>query len=168
VLLLEIIAGNFTGELNWLDSSRCEFKLHDVKYGVLFEEIDVTLPERTLPLMNVSFGVVHKEFDSEDDLDLSLTKLEQAPSVLNAVATAILEKLKSSDVRLLVFGGGDDSAERRANVYRLAASKLKHRLKFKTMKTVKTENDAVLNVLMKDDLSDEEVQFVLSGLNLRK
>jgi len=167
MLLLEIISGTFD-DLKWLDNDRCEFAVDGQQYGVFFEDLDLDLEERRLKLMNVAFGTLNGPYNNIDDLDLSLTNLGRGPTVLNAVASAVLGRRGIEAIDIVVFGGADSHGQKRANVYRLAASKLKHKLGLKYITRVNTSNNEALTILMRDELTNDEVQFVLDHLDLHK
>lgn len=172
-MILREILGLQPLDFKWLTPNvRATFNDGKRTIGVLIDELSLDLPSRTLSLVNVSFGTIDgKTFQSEDDLDTSLTGTGAARTVFATVAAICKASKTLQDADLICLGGADEHRERRAVLYSIAWSEVKQHLpKFQDVKPqrITTATGAILLVLSSVQLDLEERNIVLNSLNLVK
>jgi hypothetical protein len=141
------------------------------KIGVVFEDNELTLPDRTLSVVNVSFGILktHQK-NIAVNLDTSLTNAGDARKIFSTVG-AIVEAnnlLKNADI--VVLAGADAFKERRAKIYMIAFLEIRDKKlqRFYKAEQIRTSNGTIALVAQSVELTDEERKFIADNLQLSK
>ncbi len=118
------------------------------RIGVIFEELDVQLPDRTLSLVNVSFGALKPEQkNAHENLDQSLTNAGDLRRVFSTVGEITTQSKVARECDLLVMAGADEHAQRRAEIYLIAFLDLRDKMpRFKKASKIKLENGSIMIV----------------------
>lgn len=173
MLLTEIkkLLGMVPVPYKWLDGERCIFTCGETHYGIFATVMDIDTRVRECSIANISFGVIGDKFETEDDLDLSLTGTGMQRTVFSTVADACINNPTIIDCDILCLGAADEVKDKRALLYSLATSEIQQKIKqFDRANRLRvvTSNGTHIAILSKVQLSPEEQEFVMDKLKLVK
>jgi hypothetical protein len=156
----------------WIDEERAVFSLNDVKYGIFVDFQVLSLVYKTYNVANISFGIIkNKKFISAADLNTSITNAGKPLTVMSTVAEACIANKQIVDVDILCLAAADQAKEKRLNLYSVALSEIKSKVKSFTTSNiiyVKTENESRVMILSKVKFSEEDKEIITKQLKIDK
>lgn len=147
----------------WISRDVASFEMDEALYGIILESNSIQLPERTISIVNITFGQVidtNKKISSTN-INRSLTGAGKPRTVMSTVAKACLENdfIKQHD--MFVVAASDQVKEKRIGIYGLVLTLLSNYLKeYKYSYRAHTPNNSILVVDSKIKLTQDEVEFI--------
>jgi len=156
----------------WIDNERATFSLEDVNYGIFIDYLSLDLKDKKYNVANISFGRIKNEkFNNADNLDTSITNFGKPRTVLSTIAVACIENKQVISCDLICLAVSDQAKEKRFNIYSLALSELRSKVKdFASAKDVyvKTQNGTRIVILSKVEFTEEEQKEISEKLKIDK
>jgi hypothetical protein len=155
----------------WLDDERCVFACGETRYGIFATVMQLETTEHRYTIANISFGVIGPQFESENDLDTTLTGTGLQRTVFSTVADACINNKTIVGCDILCLGAADEVKDKRSLLYSLATSEIQQKVKqFSRANSLRvvTSNGTYIAILSKVQLSPEEQEFVMDKLNVVK
>ena len=168
--LLKEILGFPPAPFEWLDVQRCVFNIDEQQYGIFVESFTIDKKYNTV---NISFGRLSNaaSFHSPSDLDTTLSGTGRPRFVLSTVSAACLENTEVQHADIICLAASDEHSAKRGVVYSIAASEIRQftpGFHGTELRTVKTENGAILTLMIKRTISPEDVVTIMTTLKLTK
>ncbi len=144
----------------------------DNRIGVIFEFIDLNLPDRVIEVCNVAFGVLNPEESiTMKTINQSLTGANDLRKVISTVGEIVVSNTRAQATDVIVLAGADDAKERRQQIYAIAALDILNKMpRFKRPNKFKIANgDGAVGIFSPAlDLTPEEIEFIGTNLSVTK
>lgn len=162
MLLCEILNIEYL-PVEWIQPDVGEFFVDDVKYGIIFENLNIRLPTRTVIVVNISFGNIidNNQPISSSNINRGIKHTGKPRTVLSTVGNACAHNSYIKNFDMIVVAASDQVKEKRIGIYTLALSELLTLLpEYQYDYTAKTPNGSLLAIQSRVQLTQQETNYI--------